>query len=176
VFQVTSGGNSTSGTLEAGTYTFMTFIDARASAAFNAADPAASSSQSQVTATANLTIGSAPGACPSDATPSVQIGQALAEGCFTERKDSQGNPTGVFETDQKAWVGGFDLKPDSGGKLVIEPGNRSSPIRAEGNSVEWVLSPSLSVPAPLGELKPFTSSTRWVSTPRDRSNGCSHCP
>jgi hypothetical protein len=55
-------------------------------------------------------------------------------------------------------VGGFDLKPQSGGKLVIEPGNTGTPIRAEGAGVDWVLSGSISVPIPLSLLKPFTPS------------------
>ena len=104
-----------------------------------------------------LTI-TAGGGCTATGTPSVQVGLALAEGCFSERQDSQGHGTGVFETDQEAWVGGFDLKPKSGGKLVVEPGNTSAPIRAEGAGVDWVLSHSVSLPAPLGELKPFTPS------------------
>jgi hypothetical protein len=156
LLQVTRGGNSASGTLEPGTYSFGAFVEARAQANFNSSDPTTSSSHAQVTANATLTIGAPPGGCPPDAQPSVQVGLALAEGCFTERKDAQNNGTGVFETDQEAWLGGLDLKPRTGGKLVLEPANHTAPVRAEGAGVDWVLPHGVSIPAPLGEIEPFT--------------------
>jgi hypothetical protein len=160
----TPGANSASGTLQPGKYFLIGFVDARAGAHFNSSDPTTSSSSSQVSANVTLTL-TPGGGCPADAIPSVQVGIALAEGCFSERKDAQGHGTGVFETDQEAWVGGFDLRPQAGGKLVLEPANQTAPIRAEGNGVDLVLSPSFSIPAPLGELKPFTPSyTLGVNT------------
>jgi hypothetical protein len=82
----------------------------------------------------------------------VQVGLAVARGCFTERRVN-GNGTGVFETSSEAWVGGFHLKPRPGGKLVVQ--NRpQAPVAAEGAGVDWVLGPA-TVPAPVGELKPF---------------------
>ena len=157
LFQLTSGSNATTGQLSPGTYFADAFVDASARANFNSSDPSASSGSSTVDAHMTLTI-TAGGGCTATGTPSVQVGLALAEGCFSERQDAQGHGTGVFETDQEAWVGGFDLKPRSQGKLVIEPGNTSAPIRAEGAGVDWVLSDSVSLPAPLAELKPFTPS------------------
>ena len=157
-FTVTSGSNSTTGRLAPGSYLLDAFIDARANAAIDLSDP--SRATQHITASSSLTLTITPDApgCPADAVPSVQVGHALAEGCFSERADAQGNPTGVFTTDQEAWIGGFDLVPNAGGALVVEPANQSDPVRAEGAGVGWALSPSLSVPAPLSELKPFTPS------------------
>ena len=59
---------------------------------------------------------------------SLRVGNALVEGCLTERKDAQGAGTGVFETDEEAWVGGFDLRPQPAGKLVIDPASRAVPL------------------------------------------------
>ncbi len=157
LFQLTSGSNSATGQLAPGTYFVNGFVDARANASFNSSDPSTATGSSTVDANMTLTI-TAGGGCTTTGVPSVQVGLALAEGCFSERQDAQGHGTGVFETDQEAWVGGFDLKPQSGGKLVIEPGNAGAPIRAEGAGVDWVLSGSISVPIPLSLLKPFTPS------------------
>ncbi len=102
--------------------------------------------------------------CEEEGQPSLQVGLALAEGCFTERKDAEEHGTGVFETSEEAWVGGFDLKPNPGGVLVIEPSNHEDPLRAEGSGVNLLLR-HLSVPAPLSELKPFVGSyTLGVNT------------
>ena len=87
----------------------------------------------------------------------IHVGHAVAHGCFTERQDAGGHGTGVFETGAEAWVGGIDLRPEPGGMLVIEPGNASLPLRAEGAGVDLVVG-GLLVPAPLGEIKPFVGS------------------
>jgi WD40-like Beta Propeller Repeat len=88
---------------------------------------------------------------PACAAPEVQVGLAVAKGCFTERM-ANGQGTGVFETSDEAWVGGFHLKPRPGGKLVVQ--NRpAAPVAAEGAGVDWLL--GIAVPAPLDELKPF---------------------
>ena len=157
ILNPTNGGGSASGTLQPGTYTLIALIDARANAIVDLSDPSQEQSQGTANADVSLTL-APPGGCPPDATPSVQVGVALAEGCFTERTDTQSNPTGAFETAQEAWVGGFDLKPQPGAKLVVDPSNHSAPLQAEGGGVDWVLSPSLSIPAPFAEIKPFTPS------------------
>ena len=87
----------------------------------------------------------------------MQVGDAVAQGCFTERKDAQGAGTGVFETDEAAWVGGFPLQPRGGGRLVVAPTDQAAPLRAEGTGVDLVLGP-LVVPAPLSEIKPLVAS------------------
>ena len=140
-----------SGTLEPGTYEVAAFISATVTI-----NPSSSSGSLSDSSNGNFTVTfTTIQACGAT---SVQVGLALASGCFTERQDQQGHPTGVFETGKEAWVGGFDLKPRSGAKLVLDPGDHANPIRAEGGTVDWVLSPTLAVPAPLGELKPFTPS------------------
>jgi len=81
----------------------------------------------------------------------VQVGQALAHGCFNETSP------GVFETDGTAWVGGFELQPRPGGKLTVVPGDHDTPLRAGGAGVDLVLG-DIRVNAPLDELKPFVPS------------------
>lgn len=62
--------------------------------------------------------------------PDVRVGNAVAQGCFTERlKDGKG--TGVFETGERAWVGGFELVPHFGGKLVLD--TKAEELRREGD-------------------------------------------
>jgi hypothetical protein len=90
---------------------------------------------------------------------SLKIGLALAAGCFHERMTTGGAPTGVFETTDPAWLGGFDLEPGKGGKLVFTPASLSDPVRATGAGADWVLTAGgKSVPAPLSLLKPFDPS------------------
>ena len=84
--------------------------------------------------------------------PDVRVGVAVAQGCFTERM-ANGAGTGVFETEQDAWVGGFHLRPRPGGKLVIQD-RPQAPLAAEGAGVDWLLG-GQAVPAPLAELQPF---------------------
>lgn len=86
--------------------------------------------------------------------PEVRVGLTVASGCFTERL-ANGQPTGVFETDQDAWVGGFHLRPRPGGKLVVQDRPQGA-LAAEGSGVDWVLG-GQTVPAPLGEIQPFVS-------------------
>ena len=84
--------------------------------------------------------------------PDVRVGLAVAKGCFTERQ-ANGQGTGVFETESDAWLGGFHLRPRSGGKLVVQD-RPENPVVAEGAGVDWVLDGE-PVPAPLSEIKPF---------------------
>jgi hypothetical protein len=64
--------------------------------------------------------------------PDVRIANAVAQGCFTERqKDGKG--TGVFETNKQAWIGGFDVRPKFGGKLVLD--TKAEEVRSEGQTV-----------------------------------------
>jgi hypothetical protein len=161
IFELTSGSNGSGGTLKPGVYHMQAVATMTASAT-----PSASPSHAAASAQGELTVTpEPPPACPDEkAVPSVSVGLALAEGCFTERKDAEEHGTGVFETSEEAWVGGFDLKPNPGGVLVIEPSNQEDPLRAEGSGVSLLLR-HLSVPAPLGELKPFVGSyTLGVNT------------
>ena len=93
---------------------------------------------------------------PGDLT-SLKVANALAEGCFREREDTPGHGIGVYETSTEAWVGGFDLRPRPGGKLVIEPANTSDPLRQEGAGVDLAFDDVL-LPAPLDEIHPFVTS------------------
>ncbi|HKP91550.1 MAG TPA: hypothetical protein VJT75_16410 [Thermoleophilaceae bacterium] len=80
----------------------------------------------------------------------LRIGAAVAKGCFTERGISR-----VFETTRPAWIGGIELRPRPGGKLIVRPDDHADPFDAEGAGVDWMLG-SLHVPAPLDQIKPFT--------------------
>ena len=84
--------------------------------------------------------------------PDVTIGLVRVKGCFTERQ-ANGAGTGFFETEGDAWIGGFHVRPRSGGKLVVH-NDAAAPFVAEGTGVDLVLGGQL-VPAPLGELRPF---------------------
>jgi hypothetical protein len=158
LFTLSSGSGGLSGTLGPGTYVLSSNANLDSHAFFNSGDPSTSSSHAEFDIQGNLTV--TPGAtasCTSEGQPAVQVGLALAEGCFIERKDGEGHGTGVFETSEEAWVGGFDLRPNPGGMLVIEPSNHEAPLRAEGSGVNLLLR-HLSVPAPLGEIRPFVNS------------------
>jgi hypothetical protein len=70
----------------------------------------------------------------------VRVGNAVALGCFEERRDANGNGTGVFETTAKAWIGGFEAVPDQGvpglpaPKLVVD--TNTPEVREEGGNVD----------------------------------------
>jgi hypothetical protein len=146
-----------SGTLPAGTYFVETSLFMRIATVFEAESPLSSRESGTVSAGSTLSVGTAP-CVPGTTGQKLQVGLAVAQGCFTERKDSSGNPTGVFETDQEAWVGGFDLVPKSGGKLLVAPNDHAQPLAADGNGVDLDFG-RFSIPAPLDEIKPFTAST-----------------
>ncbi len=153
IFQLTSGSNGSNGTLEPGIYHLQAGATMDASAT-----PSTSPSHAAASGHGDLTVTPpSSSSCTEEGVPSLKVGLALAEGCFLEREDSEGHPTGVYETEEEAWVGGFDLKPNSGGTLVLEPSNQNAPLRAEGGGVNLLLR-HLSVPAPLGEIKPFVNS------------------
>ena len=117
-----------SGTLDPGAYSVT--IDAIAYALVQT--PAGSASQSVSAPGSGSFLLGTPG-CPNGQVPSVKAGQVLAEGCFAERKDAQGNGTGVFETDQQAWVGGFEVDPNPLGKLVVD--TKTPALNSEGDGV-----------------------------------------
>jgi hypothetical protein len=151
IFLSTSGGGPSTpanGTLPPGTYVYQSLERLFANAdKSNQGSHAATIDYSSV-----FTLG---GACATGQTD-LAIGLAVAHGCFIERKDSGGQGTGVYETDKEAWVGGFDLRPQPGGKLVVEPANHDAPLRAEG-SVDLAFDDIL-IPAPLDEIHPFVAS------------------
>jgi hypothetical protein len=80
--------------------------------------------------------------------PDVQVGFATAQGCFTETE------SGVFETEQKAWVGGFEIQPRPGGSLVLSPGDPA--VSAAGTGVDMIFA-GFKVPIPVGVLPVDTS-------------------
>lgn len=82
---------------------------------------------------------------PLPACPDIQVGFATAQGCFTETAPG----SGIFETDQKAWVGGFEILPRPGGKLVLNPG---APGVSESGAGVDVIFAGFVVPIPLAAL------------------------
>ena len=90
------------------------------------------------------------GGCPvAKPVSSVKAGQVLAEGCFVERKDSKGNGTGVFETDEQAWVGGFEVDPAFGGKFVVDT---KTPALSEAGAGVDVKIDGTTTPIEVGDL------------------------
>lgn len=77
------------------------------------------------------------------ACPDVEVGFATAQGCFTETE------SGVFETEQKAWVGGFEIQPRPGGALVLSPGTPA--VSASGAGVDMIFA-GFAVPIPVSLL------------------------
>jgi TolB protein len=77
--------------------------------------------------------------------PDVQVGFATAQGCFTETAPG----SKIFETTQKAWVGGFEIQPRPGGKLVL---NTNTPgVSESGAGVEMIFA-GFAVPIPVAAL------------------------
>ena len=125
-FRIDNGESRTiSGTLDPGLYTVT--MDAQAYAVVHGPAGSMSSSDSEP-GSGSFTLGT-PG-CPNGQVPSVTAGQVLAEGCFAERKDAQGNGTGVFETDEQAWAGGFEVDSASAGKFVVD--TKTPALQSEG--------------------------------------------
>ncbi len=133
VTQIGAGESKTiSGTLAADRYQLLVTTSVAASAQGATADESHTFSNH---GNVDLQIAGT-GPC-ADGVPTVQVGFAQAEGCFVERKDAQGQPTGVFETDQKSWVGGFEVQPRPSGKLVVD--TRAVALRSEGAGTDIVL-------------------------------------
>ena len=129
-FRISNGESKTiSGTLDPGLYSVT--LDAQAYAVVQGPAGSMSSSDSEP-GSGSFTLGT-PG-CPNGQVPSVKAGQVLAEGCFAERKDSNGNGTGVFETDEQAWAGGFEVDPAFGGKFVVD--TKTPALSEEGAGVD----------------------------------------
>jgi hypothetical protein len=91
-----------------------------------------------------------PGACPD-----VTVGLAVAKGCFTETAAG----SGVFTTDQQAWVGGFEIQPRPGGKLVVD--THAPAVGEDGAGVDIVFA-GFNVPLPVS-LLPVTQATGTIS-------------
>ncbi len=77
--------------------------------------------------------------------PDVQVGFARAKGCFTETAPDSGK----FETDERAWVGGFEVVPRSGGKLVLD--TKHPDVSTSGAGADVVFA-GFRVPVPVGAL------------------------
>jgi hypothetical protein len=73
----------------------------------------------------------------------VQVGFAKAQGCFTE--DPKGS--GIYKTEARAWVGGFEVVPEPGGELVLDTNAPS----VSGSNVDIVFA-GFEVPIPVGVL------------------------
>src|SRR5262249_30468370 len=86
---------------------------------------------------------------PGKEVQSVKVGFAVAEGCFTERKDAEGHATGVFATDQTAWVGGFQVEPLPGGTFVVDA--KAVKLSEEGAGAPIVMD-GCTVPFPVSVL------------------------
>jgi hypothetical protein len=126
IFILESGSGGMTGTLAPGTYALRSDATVQANAVWTSVERSASS-HSGANASATLTLGG--GECPSGQVGSVKVGFALAEGCFAERS-SGGHGTGVFETEQRAWVGGLEVDPVAGGKLVLD--TKAEKLSTEG--------------------------------------------
>ena len=145
------------GTLQPGQYFLTTQVQVSATVGGQATDETRTFANH---GSVDLSIGDGGGSgggCAAPGVTTVEVGVALAAGCFTERKDADGKPTGVFETDQPAWVGGMPLVPRAGGKLLLVPADHESPLRADGSGVDLVLGP-VKIDAPLPEIKPFVTA------------------
>ncbi len=121
---------SPTGTLAPGKYLYIDFGSATSSdASFSHGSLSASDTWSTRLA---LTVG----ACDD-----IRVGNAVAKGCFTETAPG----SGVFTTDRQAWVGGFEVAPRPGGKLVVDTGQAT--VSSAGAGTDILLD---GFPAPFG--------------------------
>jgi hypothetical protein len=89
----------------------------------------------------------------------------VAKGCFTETAAG----SGVFTTDQQAWVGGFEIQPRPGGKLVVD--THAPAVDEDGAGVDVVFA-GFKVPLPVS-LLPVTQPTgRFRSARPGRCPSC----
>jgi hypothetical protein len=123
-----------SGTLAPGKYLYLDFGDAQAAVSSGSLHAASASD------TWNTRLTLAVGECPD-----VPVGHAVARGCFKETTPG----SGVFTTDQKAWVGGFQIEPRPGGTLVLD--THGPAVREEGAGVDMVFA-GFKVPLPVSLL------------------------
>ena len=79
----------------------------------------------------------------------------MAKGCFTETTAG----SGVFTTDQQAWVGGFEIQPRPGGRLIVD--THGPAVGEDGAGVDIVFA-GFKVPLPVS-LLPVTQSTGTIS-------------
>ncbi len=123
-----------SGTLAPGKYLYLDFGSAQAAVSSGGVHAAS------ISDTWNTRLTLAVGECPD-----VPVGHAVAHGCFKETAPG----SGVFTTDQKAWVGGFQIEPRPGGTLVVD--THAPGIREEGAGVDMVFA-GFKVPVPVSLL------------------------
>ena len=99
--------------------------------------------------------GTETGACTADLDVSLELGEpcadapkvgfAQAQGCFTETEPG----SGIFRTDQKAWVGGFEIQPRPGGRLELDT---NDPTVSELGAGVDVIFAGFAVPLPAAGL------------------------
>ena len=77
--------------------------------------------------------------------PDVRSAHATAKGCFTETAAG----SGIFETSDKAWVGGFEIQPRPGGKLVLDT---AAPGVSEGGAGADIVFRGRALPFPVAAL------------------------
>jgi hypothetical protein len=123
-----------SGTLAPGKYLYLDFGSAQAAVSSGGVHAAS------ISDTWNTRLTLAVGECPD-----VPVGHAIAHGCFKETAAG----SGVFTTDEKAWVGGFQIEPRPGGTLVVD--THAPGIREEGAGVDFVFA-GFKVPLPVSLL------------------------
>ena len=70
------------------------------------------------------------------------VGFAKPQGCFTETSPG----SRVFETEERAWIGGFEILPRPGGKLVVDTVNRTLSTGGTGADVIFA---GFAVPIPI---------------------------
>ena len=133
-----------SGTLPPGSYSFTSRTQDDATLV----QLDAGSDSTTLAANGHFSLTVSPPACT--ARDDLQVGNATAQGCFTERKDGQGHGTGVFETSQVAWVGGFELHPRPGGKVVLDT-NAPATVHEEGAGADILMDGNV-VPVPIALL------------------------
>lgn len=75
----------------------------------------------------------------------VRVGFAMAEGCFQETAPG----SGIFETTRRAWVGGFEILPEPGGKLVLDTNDPD--VSTTGNGADVIFG-GFRVPIPVDLL------------------------
>ena len=90
-----------------------------------------------------------------------RVGFAQPEGCFTETAAG----SGIFETDQRAWVGGFEIVPRPGGKLVVDTVNPG--LSAAGTGADVVFA-GFAVPIPLAASRSGQDATSRSDSPGRR--------
>jgi Tol biopolymer transport system component len=99
----------------------------------------------QARLTTNTAVDQDPDWQPLGGCPPIRVGFAVAQGCFTETAPG----SGIFETEEKAWVGGFEIQPRFGGKLVLNTNTKD--VSESGEGVDVIFA-GFRVPLPVTTL------------------------